>query len=143
VRITLGDGTLVNRFFTLYRAPEGVQWQTLGPKIKIPVVAGDSPEAVRQQQDTRGNEGFSPHFAMLLAGLSKVTLGTRVPVDSTASPAGKGWGKPVFESDSRATWQKSERVGGHGLEDQVDCRLEAHQAVWIFHAWGRSCLQWS
>lgn len=85
VRITLGGGIQLNRFITLYRAPENAQWQAIGQNIKIPIIAGNSPEVAQQQQDaiatvlkdSMGNEGFSPQIAKLLMGLAKVTPGVR------------------------------------------------------------------
>ncbi len=84
VRLTLGNGTQVNQFITLYRVPDGATTQTinLGPRIKIPVEMGTDPEVVQRQQEEiaialksaisgdSGNVGFG-----LLMGLVKVMPG--------------------------------------------------------------------
>lgn len=86
VRITLGDGTPLTRFLTLYRVPSDAPSQVidLGSKLKIPVETGDGPEVALRQQDEiaialKGAMGSGllsgPKLPMLMAGLAKAMPG--------------------------------------------------------------------
>jgi predicted esterase len=85
VRITLGDGTQMTRFITLYRVPENVVWQDIGHNLKIPLAAGNTPEAMQAQQDAiatvlkdaMGGELFSPQIGAVLLGLARAAPGVR------------------------------------------------------------------
>lgn len=79
VRITLGDGTVVNRFVALYRLPDGAPTQTINlGKVKVQMETGTDPDVAKRHIEEIGiamksgaeNESGGAGFAMLL-GLAK------------------------------------------------------------------------
>jgi hypothetical protein len=85
VRITLGDGTNLTRFITLYRIPDGAPTQTIAlGRVKVPMETGTGPDVSQRRLDEvaitmrsrTGNESGSEGFGMLL-GLAKVMPGIR------------------------------------------------------------------
>ena len=49
VRITLGDGTVVNRFVALYRLPDGAPTQTINlGKVKVQMETGTDPDVAKR-----------------------------------------------------------------------------------------------
>ena len=84
VHLTLGDGTKLDRFITLYRIPEGAVTQPVEVgKFKIPIETGTSPEIMQRQQAEVGiamksaisGDASSAGFGLLL-GLVKAVPGT-------------------------------------------------------------------
>lgn len=83
VRITLGDGTKLVRFISLYRLPEGAASRTINlGKVKVPLETGMDPAAAKRRNEEIGiamksgaaNETGGAGFAMLL-GLAKAMPG--------------------------------------------------------------------
>ena len=84
--LSLGDGTTIDRFVTLYRAPDGAQVKTVNlGNIKVSVETGTDPDTLRRQQeeldislkivmagDTTGIGGFGAlaGLAMMMPGLT-------------------------------------------------------------------------
>ena len=84
VRMKLRDGEETNRFVSLYRVSKEVTWQNI-ETLRLPVIAGDSPEAQRIREDAIGTpligsliDGTRRTFVPgIMRGLAKVAPGLR------------------------------------------------------------------
>lgn len=84
VQLTLGDGTKLNRFVTLYRIPDGAVTQTVNVgKFQIPIETGTDADTVQRQQaeiaiamkSAINGDSSSANFGLLL-GIVKAVPGT-------------------------------------------------------------------
>ena len=72
IHVTLGDGTKLNRFVTLYRIPAGAVTRTVDvAKFKIPIEIGTSPEIIQRQQ-------------------AEVAIAMKSAIDGESAPVGFG-----------------------------------------------------
>jgi predicted esterase len=98
VRITLGDGTQLNRFVTLYRSPRKLFWRTakFDLSMSLPPEWGIDPAMARSQKADiermmkwmlDEDSEKSSRLAVLLAGLSEMTPGSEARLQRTGCEA--------------------------------------------------------